>query len=750
VRAENAANAYATIAVVDEGILAIKQTKSPNPHDYFYQKRALQVNSYDIYPYIFPDLKPGRFAYGAGEMDWAKRLTPVIAKRVNLIAMWSGILKTNGSGEASFSVDIPQFSGSLRIMAVAYRGRSFGAAEKSVTVADPLVVSSGLPRFMSPNDSVLVPLTLTNTTSKVMNVKTTLSVSGVVRVAGSAQQTLNIAPNSEGRLNFVILGTPSIGVGHIEFKTIANGETFVEKTEIGVRPVTPLMTSDFSGSVEANQSKSVAINANYVPTSMSAKLVVSRSPVVEFAGRLSELIHYPYGCVEQTTSAAFPQLYIADLSSQLSRGEKAESREHVQAAISKLQSMQQYNGGLSYWPGGSEVSWFGSVYASHFLFEARRAGFDVRQRTLDKLLQYLSQQVNYPDKREYSYFTRDGKVLKRLIVPQEICYSLYVLALAGKQDVPRMNYFKSVKNILSDDSRYMLACTYLYLGDKQSFDQLSPSNFEQFSTAALGGCFSSWIRDEGMVLSVLCEVDYNNPQVAVMTRHLSSQLRNRHWFSTQENAWAMIALGKIARRTAGSQATAVVSINGKNYDMNGQDLVLRDGVAGQTVSIRAKGGTVYFFSVLSGISASGEYTQEDKMLKVRRTYLDRKGKEVTSSSFKQNDLIVVRITLESTTKANVENVVITDMLPAGFEIENPRISEVPGMNWVQKATTPSYADYRDDRINLFTDVSSPQIFYYVARAVSTGTFKLGPVSADAMYNGEYRSYNGGGVVRVTR
>jgi uncharacterized protein YfaS (alpha-2-macroglobulin family) len=160
---------------------------------------------------------------------------------------------------------------------------------------------------------------------------------------------------------------------------------------------------------------------------------------------------------------------------------------------------------------------------------------------------------------------------------------------------------------------------------------------------------------------------------------------------------------------------------------------------------------LYYFWQAEGISTSGAYKEEDSYLKVRKRFYDRNGKPITSNTFKQNDLIIIGISLEKSFNTSVDNVVITDLLPAGFEIENPRTKEIPGMDWIKDAMTPTALDVRDDRIHFFVDAyNNKQTYYYAVRAVSPGNYKMGPVSADAMYNGEYHSYNGAGVVRVVQ
>jgi len=214
----------------------------------------------------------------------------------------------------------------------------------------------------------------------------------------------------------------------------------------------------------------------------------------------------------------------------------------------------------------------------------------------------------------------------------------------------------------------------------------------------------------------------------------------------------LLALGKLSKANANQNITATVTANGKQIgSFKGDELVLTQNLTNQNLTIKTSGsGSLYYFWEQEGISPTGAYKEEDNYLKVRKHFYDRNGNEITGSRFALNDLIVVKITIQASDfSTSVENVAITDILPAGFEIENPRIGAVPEMAWVKDAATPDYFDIRDDRINLFTTATgNPKNFYYLVRAVSKGQYKMGPVSADAMYNAEYHSYWGSGIVGV--
>ncbi len=759
-------DAEVTLAVVDEGILQLKNYQSPDPFGFFFQKRALEVNAYDLYPKLFPELSGISSSPGGDGYNLEKRVNPLTNKRVKLVAFWSGPLKANGSGEVSYTVDIPQFSGDLRVMAVAYKGSAFGSGSSNMKVADPVVISTALPRFLSPGDQLEMPVTLSNTTNKSSSATVRLKTTGAVQVEGEAEQTVELPANQETQVHFALNAETAVGTAMVTVEVDALGGKFTDQTDITVRPVTSLLKQSGSGVIAAGAATNISLATDFIPATTKAKFILSRSPVVQFADNLDFLVQYPYGCVEQTTSGAFPQLYFADLSQSLNKtfgkSDKATTNSanyNVQEAIRKLQSMQLGNGDLSYWPEGGDESWWGTAYAAHFLIEARKAGFAVNNQVLDRMLSYLSNQVKRKESEEYFYFaTLGGNRLSKHIAPKEVAYSLYVMALGGRQDVATMNYYKSHRNLLALDSRYLLACTYQLLGDQGSFRGMVPSAFaNEYSVNAFGGSFYSYVRDEAISLNALLESDPKNPQIPVMAKHLSEQLKRDRYFNTQERAFALLALGKLARKTNNSEATAQVKAGGKvlgelkNNESTDGNLILTQNLVNQRLTVQPEGsGALYYFWQAEGLSQSTSVPEEDSYLQVRKSFYDRYGNPVSGNSFRQNDLIVVRVSIVSTNNQRVDNVVITDMLPAGFEIENPRIAELPEMTWAKNAASPEHFDIRDDRINLFTTATGQgKHFYYAVRAVSTGTFRMGPVGADAMYNGEYHYRNGAGEIRIT-
>ncbi|HVF96531.1 MAG TPA: alpha-2-macroglobulin family protein, partial [Flavisolibacter sp.] len=748
-----APGSYVSLAAVDNGILQVSNFKTPDPYEFYYQRLALGVSGFDMYPLLFPELR-SRSSSTGGDLSLEKRVNPIPAKRFKLVSYWSGLKKADGSGNANFEFDIPQFSGQVRLMAVAFKDEKFGNTESVTTVADPVVISSSLPRFISPGDTVLIPVTISNTTKKNASGNATLAVSGPVKVVGASSQNLSIAANNEGRASFQIVADPTVAAAKIVVSVKALGEEFKEETEIAVRPASTLQKLSGSGSVVGGQT--VAINipqADFMAGSFKYDLVISRSPVAQVADQLRYLVTYPYGCTEQTISGAFPQLYYGDFvdALKLNPDNKQAAAYNIGEAIRKIKMRQLYNGAVTLWDGEGQADWWTTIYAAHFLLEARKAGYDVDNSLTETMLNYISNRLKTKETINY-YYNRNQQ---RKIAPKEVAYSLYVLSLANRPQASSMNYYKAAGALLALDSRYLLSAAYAIAGDKRSFSALLPGSFSgEESVQQTGGSYYSALRDEAISLNALMDVDPGNGQVKTMADHVTARLKSDRYLNTQERAFSFLALGKLARAAARSTATADVRVNGKTIatvsdkDWKGASELLK----GTKIEIVSSGsGRLYYSWIAEGISVSGAYKQEDNYLKVRRQFYSRSGQPLAATTFKQNDLIIVGITLEKSYDADIQNIVITDLLPAGFEIENPRTKELPGMDWIKDGATPTALDVRDDRIHFFVDSRSTiQKYYYAVRAVSLGRFKQGPVSADAMYNGEMHSYHGAGMVRVIR
>ena len=749
-----APNSMITLAAVDNGILQVTDFKTPDPYAWFYAPRALAVKAYDIYPLLFPEVLARLSSTGGdGGLEMERRVNPMPAKRFKLVSYWSGVQKTDGNGDATFQMDIPTaFSGEVRLMAVSCHGEDFGSGEASMKVADPLVLSTALPRFLSPGDTVTMPVTLTNTTNKTASVSASLQLSGPLTVVGSPRAGADIAPGSEGRVVFTLAADKAIRTGKVTVSVQALGEQFTDETDISVRPASTLQKMSGSGIAGPGVHHITIGTGDFIPGSGDYHLVVSRSPAIRLGNQLQYLVEYPYGCTEQTVSTAFPQLYYDDLASLMhlhGAARYTNAASNVLEAIRRIKMRQLYNGGVTLWDGEDTENWWATVYAGHFLIEAQKAGFDVDKSLIETILAYLNGRLR---NKNLVFYVYNGNQQKK-IVPKEVAYSLYVLALAGRPNVSAMNYYKANTATLALDSRYLLAAAYAMAGDQAGFREILPTAWAgEQSVAETGGSFYSDIRDEAIALDVLLDVDPRNAQVGTMARQVADRLSQRTWYSTQESAFGFLALGKLARASAQSTATATAKAGGRTVGTVDAAPVKWSAadLKSTQVDLDVRGsGDLYYWWQAEGISASGAYKEEDNYLRARRKFFDRFGHEVSGNTFHQNDLVIVQLTLENAYSGNVDNIVLTDLIPAGFEIENPRTKDIPGMDWIKNASEPTAMDVRDDRINLFVDLTATrQVYYYAVRAVSTGIYHMGPVSADAMYNGDYHSYNGAGTIIV--
>ncbi len=751
-------NAEVTIAVVDEGILQVTDFKTPDPYAWFYQKRALGVSSFDLYALLIPEMRSSSSVAGGEAFDLSRRINPLTNERVKLISKWSGILKANHSGQVSFPIDIPQFSGALRVMAVAYKDNKFGVAEHMMKVADPVVISMALPRFLSPGDKVKMSASLTNTTASGGNAEVQIQTSGPLSVVSSKSSKLYLKAGKEETVDFEIQALANSGNATVTLKVKALGQSFSQEIVLPVRPAGGLTFSTGSGAVKAGSTGTFKTGGELIPSSVQSSLYITRSPVGRFLTNLNQLLRYPYGCLEQTVSVAFPQLYFKDFVQYMGTAKNDDSfhnynsDHNVQQAILKIESMQLYNGGFSLWENGGVADWWPSAYAIHFLMEAQKAGFDVNRKVVEGGLGFLEQKVK--EKEMNTWFYYENNVLKSRKVPrQEIFYSLYVLAIADRPSVSVMNFYKSQANQLSPESRYLLASSFLLAGDRKSYQSTLPRAFgAERAEPASSGYYGSYLRDLAISLNAILEADPENPQVGeLMGQIVEEAKRPNHYYTTQENAFALLAVGKQVRKAMNSNINASIKINGKPIgSFNNKDIRFKDDLLNKTVSIAASGsGMLYYSYELSGISTVVPKGAKDNYIKVRKRYLDRNGREVSQGRFKQNELVVVEISAQAITGKSIENVAITDLLPACFEIENSRLVAEREFSWIKSKDQADYVDIRDDRISYFTGLNSEiKYFYYTVRVVGKGQFTVGPVTADAMYNASYNSFSGSQVFLV--
>jgi alpha-2-macroglobulin len=745
-----------TVAVVDEGILAIKHFRTPDPYTHMYEARELEVRSYDMYEFLLPEVPNQAMASGGDDMgEWASfpHMNPVRSKRFKPFAYWSGIKQADGAGRVTLRVPFPEeFNGRARIMVVAYDGASFGSGDQGITVRNDLVVMAAIPRFMTAGDSLSMPVNLMNMTEKDGIAKVKVSLQGPLKLTSIAEQSISVPAEGSAVLDF---GLKALKTGPTTIVIDIDGiERLTQRVELAVRPPTPIASLGGTGMLAGGQSINIAIPAGFEPEIQQTIVALSPFPALEFGDQLDYLLHYPHGCVEQTVSAAFPQLYFADLAELIApdkyKGNNAVY--HVREAIKKLESMQLYSGGFSYWQGGDgyESKW-GSVFATHFLLEARKAGFAVQEEVMNRALNHILEMAKEENTFTYHY-TMNGRLISEEKASKERIYSLFVLALAQKADLPLMNYFKSHPGALSMDGRFLLAATFALNKDMSSFEALLPKDgsFEQ-PERLTGGSFDSPMRSAGVMLNALVEADPGNPRISNLVQYIRQHKSALQ--TTQENAWVFLGLGKMARSgTAGNLQMALRDGTQSLLDYNGANVrLVAPNLSGQTLSLTATGkGEGYYYWKLSGIrkGAGIKVAEVDKGLKVRRTWITTDGQPVKIPIFHLGELVVCRVEIEALQP--IDNVVISDMIPAGFEVENTRLTN-DDYSWIKNM---DYAndnlDIRDDRVNCFMSFpyAVKREFKYLVRAVNLGNYLQPAIVAEAMYDPAIQSVHSGQIVRI--
>jgi uncharacterized protein YfaS (alpha-2-macroglobulin family) len=761
-----------TVAVVDEGVLQLTGYTTPSALDHFLQRRRLAVQSHDIWSLLLPEFSRikrksatgGDAQLSAADRDLAKRLNPLAANRVKPVALWSGLLEGK-AGWQQVTFDIPQFNGSLRVMAVATADDRFGSAESNVKVADPLVLTPSLPRFAAPGDRFQVPVPVYNGLpadagpSAAVDLK--LKLSGPLQPAAPAPGPLTVAAGKEEVAWFELAARDTVGTARIEVLASAAGETVSSTTELAVRPAHPLASRVTSGAVQGGNEnvQSVRIADDWLPGTAVTSISVAGNPAAGFGAALPYLLRYPYGCLEQKTSRCFPLIHFGELATKLAPGEFGENDGDyfVNSGLDYLATLYRPGLGFVMWPGAGYESHnpFATVYATHFLVEADQAGYVVPRDILEDALQVVAGLARTSSEGWPSAWVQQHRLATR-------AYACYVLALADKPERGAMDQLvQGDWQQLALAARTHLAGAYALTGNRPRFEELLPAANAPAETGRSSGF--SWYspaRDEAMRLEVLATVDPDHLQVPRLMQRLARRAENGRWYNTQENAFALLALGKLSARGLLEPASGSVLVDGEvvgTFSGDGFSIQSRRW-AGATIEIRAEGPGTAWYSILDeGVPTGADVEDFDGGLVIQRTYLDTSGNPLDLQNIEQGQTIVCRLVLQSD-KGRVDDVVISDLVPAGLEIENPRLSRDSGYEWIEERDLRQFGrlgkqhlEIRDDRLLLFTGAGTkPAAFHYTLRAVTAGQFTLPPVRAEAMYDPEVMSTRGAGAINVVR
>ena len=812
------------MAAVDEDILALTDFQTPRPHDYFYRQRGLATRTFDVYGVLLPELfSVSRDAFGEkisgdvvslrnskkkqdiqdmqdgqdkeknGKSRNRQRRFRVTGKDVkarthlserNAIdreTRWAGIVRTDARGRGTVRFRLPQFNGTLRLMAVAFAGARYGSAEASLRVREPIVLTPTFPRFLAGGDKIRVPVTLSNGTGADGTFTVQLTANGAVELLGGdgarVEHQVTVASGDEGHVSFEVRAHDAIDTVVFNLSASGNAETTQQEVTLPLRSATPPITQIGQGVVRAGAPVDFVFPSNLFAESSEFSLTLSPFPAVKFAESLRYLIGYPYGCVEQTTSRVFPLLYFSELAAVVepTLAQEGSIDDFIRAGITRLESMLHASHHFAYWPNGTYVNPWSSLYAAHFLVEARKAGYAVAERVYADMLIGVRELAklsvsrnafgggglsnNMPlrnPKPTLSMSTRtDGEPgVEELSLA---AYACYVLAAAGQPEKGAMHYLKDQGlSGLSDYSQFQLTGAFALSGGLDTALSMLPVSVSApTAKRETGGTLNSPVRAQAIMLDMLAEVNENHPALPMLVQNLMDAVSTENrWGTTQENAFAFLALGKIMQKQKSRDITGTLTINGEHFAEldTTEKRYTDDAWDGAKFSLTVEGeGACYYYWTAFGIPRDSFIEEYSRELQVRRRYFDKDGEELTHT-YQHGELVVAEITVKALTES-LENVVVVDMVPAGFKIENPRLESRTDIPWIKSDEfKPDYVDIRDDRLIFFGNFprQRERKFYYALRAVTQGEFILPPVAAEAMYDATKSAVAGSRRIEILR
>ena len=594
------------------------------------------------------------------------------------------------------------------------------------------MVLASLPRKLSPGETVVLPVTVFAMESKVKTATISVKTGDALKPKNGSTKTVTFSSPGEQIVNFEFEVLPTKEFQTIEVTASGNGEKASYKVEIDVENPNPISQKSTQYTIAENGSQNINFETFGVPGSNAAMLEFSTLPPMDFGKRMEYLIHYPYGCIEQTTSAAFPQLYLADVFD-ITFNKKQKIEKNVKAAIERLGRFQISNGGLSYWPGEREADEWATNYAGHFMLEAKQKGYALPISFMSNWLLY---QQNTARQWRNSY-TRYNSSLTQ-------AYRLYTLALAGKPELAAMNRLRESKE-LSNDAKWRLAAAYALAGKKEVAQQIAQTaNINFVSQRYDYYTYGSPFRNRAMALETLVLLgDSKQRDLAIS---VAKDLSSGNWYSTQETSYALMAMAKMVAKNGGKAMELTFTNNGKSVEVKTDRAIAQRDLSfvmgSNSVSVTNKKGNVVYVTLSQrGKLPLGKELAEKRNLSIKSEYLGGDGKVIDVTKLRQGTEIIAKVSVTNTSNDWINNVALSKIFPSGWEIVNTSFSELGG----GASGNARYTDIRDDRVNFFFDLTAGQTktFSVKLNASYLGTYYLPGTQVEAMYDNSYYARNKG-------
>ncbi len=739
-----------TVAVVDEGLLDLTRFRTPDLWKQFYAKEALGVRTWDLYKYVLGALK-GEMAglLSIGGDEFIEQDDKKNNNRFKSVVKYFGPFELKAGESSKHSFIMPNYVGSVKTMLVASQRGAYGKAEKVTPVKKPLMVLATLPRMVSPSETVSLPVTVFSMDPKVKNVTLEIKTNGLFTVEGPAVQKITFEQEGDRVVDFTLKVARSVGAGKVEVIAKSGSHRASDAIDLQVRMPNPRIARTINAMVEPGLSWETMYEAVGLSGTNKGVMEVSVLPPMNLEQRLKYLITYPHGCVEQTTSAVFPQLFLHRFV-ELDSKQKSDIQDHVMAGINKLKSFQVSNGGLTYWPGSSGwVSEWGSSYAGHFMIEAKALGYKLPIGFMSNWMKYQSRMANSWDRESNRFGYRRSNEINQ-------AYRLYTLALAKKPALGAMNRMREMKN-LPPTAQWTLAGAYLLIGKKEVASKLVAGLTTVVKPyRELSYTYGSSLRDQAMILEVATLMD-NMVTGRKLVEEIAGQMASNEWYSTQTTAYVLLAIGKfIGDSDASGGIEFEYSLNGRKETVKTEAPMARmelpfEGEKGGSIALKNTDGRNLFVNVqLDGIPLDNKVNDEASDLKMTVRYFAMDGRPIDPSRVEQGTDFMAELTIAHPgIRSSYKELALTQMFPSGWEIRNLRLDNIESSKMKSR---PDYQDIRDDRVYSYfgLEKSESKTFVVMLNASYLGEFFLPAVYCEAMYDNGIHATKAGKWVKVVR
>ncbi len=735
-----------TLAIVDEGLLDLTRFKTPDPWEAFNAREALGVNTWDLYNYVV-GAYGGRieqiFSIGGddaleiGERAIVNRFTPVV--------VFDGPFRLEKGKKQTHSLEMPNYSGRVRVMVVAGDGEAYGNVDKSVLVRKPLMLLGTLPRVIGTNEEMSVPATVFAMKDGMGDVKVSIKVSDNMEIAGDNTQTLNFSKTGDKQAKFRIRVKDIPGTGRITITASAKGETAEYATDIEIRSVRLPQVKVENTMLKNGEDAKWDIQMPGTNGTNTLTLETSSIQPLNLTSRLNYLLGYPHGCIEQITSKGFPQLYLKEFAS-LTKAQEQSTQDAVKEVIRRMRSYLKSDGMFSYWPGSTEYYSWASTYAVHFILEAEANGYLIPESLKRDALAGLKRAArNW--KPEKSSHLRSERMTQ--------AYRLFVLTLAGETEMGAMNRLREGE--MDDMTRWLLAAAYANAGRTDVARELTTktTNIEQ-EYNEYDQTFGSDTRDKAIKLITLTIMD-DAENATPIADEISKELGSDEWMSTQTTAFSLMAMSKYMKKySPDGDMSFSYKFNGKEENVTTSKSVWSATLAEKapekaSLEVKNTGKAPLFVRIITeGTPEQGEEKAYSNGITISVDYKTLNSKSVDVTSLKQGTNFTASVTIKNPSAKAVNNLVLTQIFPAGWEILNTRFLNEDGDDETSSQWL-SYQDIRDDRVYSYMDRldSGRQITVEInVTAVYPGLFYLPPVYCEAMYDHLIRANTEGKSVTV--